>query len=68
MDFSTSNAAFTLHTQDAQRSARDLERRRVIAERMAEAGGQTGGVTEAPVAHRRPRGLLLFSRLGGLRA
>lgn len=75
-DFHTSSSAYSLHTQSAQRDSRDLERRRVIAERIAERtaeqaaalAGPAAEVTAAPVAQRRPRAIPLFSMLRARRA
>jgi hypothetical protein len=62
MDLSTGHAAYTLHAQEAQRSARALEHRRVANERAAElATSAASAGAPIPVRHRR---FFVFSLLG----
>lgn len=51
-------AVFELRRHDEQRLLRELERRRVIAERFAEVAAAGEGVTDAARPHRGIRALL----------
>ena len=68
MDLFTANAAHSLHAQDAQRAARELEYRRVAKERAALTQvDRTSAATTIPVRVKRTHGLL-FTLLHGHRA
>ena len=58
MDLANHHAVFELRMQDEQRLQQQLERRRLIAERIAELANAADGVTDAARPRRGIRALL----------
>jgi hypothetical protein len=66
MYLSEDYVSFTLHQHHEQQLLRDLERRRVIAERMAEAPTPDQGVTDVTSWRRGIRALFATRRRGAI--